>query len=117
MRLMRRVEIAENKNIIEALKLPLEYTGRTLPLRRVDDRINTFNEWDETLHELLNEIERENDMPFADGYVTGLFSYNFIEQDKLYGYGPHQNKRDHEHDQEQKKHQEIDRRFRRIPKD
>lgn len=74
-KLMRHIETAENQDTIEDLKLPLKYTGQTLPCVEV---ISTATEWSETLYNLLDKIEQEGGRPFADNYLSGLFSYNFI---------------------------------------
>jgi len=84
-KLMRCVERLEDQITIEALKLPLKYTGQTLPISEV---ITTETEWSETLDALLNVIEEETGRPFADTYVTSLFSYNFLESCTSNGYTP-----------------------------
>lgn len=114
-RLMRRIEKAENKNTIEALRLPSDYTGRTVHLKRFDDKIFRETEWTETLHELLDQLEQEVVTPYVDRYVSGLFTYNFVETETLKGYGRRNIREYHHHDQEQKKHKETDRRFRTVP--
>ena len=91
-KLMRYVESVEDQRTIEALKLPLKYTGQTLPISEV---ITTETEWSETLDALLDAIEQETGRPFADTYVTRLFSYNFLEDDGIYGYTPLETHEDH----------------------
>ena len=91
-KLMRYVESVEDQRTIEALKLPLKYTGQTLPISEV---ITTETEWHETLDALLDAIEQETGKPFADTYVTRLFSYNFLEDDGIYGYTPLEKYEDH----------------------
>ena len=63
----------------------MKYTGQTLPISEV---ITTETEWSETLDALLNVIEKETGRPFADTYVTSLFSYNFLESCASNGYTP-----------------------------
>lgn len=91
-KLMRYVERVEDQITIEALKLPLKYTGQTLPISEV---IKTLTEWSETLDALLNAIEQETGKPFADRYVTSLFSYNFLESCAANGYTPLETHEDH----------------------
>ena len=91
-KLMRYVEMVEDQRTIEALKLPLKYTGQTLPISEV---ITTETEWSETLDALLNAIEQETGKPFADTYVTRLFSYNFLESCAANGYTPLETHEDH----------------------
>lgn len=91
-KLMRYVESVEDQRTIEALKLPLKYTGQTLPISEV---IATETEWSETLDALLNVIEQETGKPFADTYVTSLFSYNFLESCASNVYTPLEKYEDH----------------------
>lgn len=91
-KLMRYVEMVEDQRTIEALELPLKYTGQTLPISEV---ITTETEWHETLDALLDAIEQETGEPFADTYVTRLFSYNFLEDDGIHGYTPLEKYEDH----------------------
>lgn len=91
-KLMRHIEMVEDQRTIEALKLPLKYTGQTLPISEV---ITTETEWSETLDALLNAIEQETGKPFADTYVTSLFSYNFLESCAANGYTPLETHEDH----------------------
>lgn len=91
-KLMRYVERVEDQRTIEAFNLPLKYTGQNLPISEV---ITTETEWSETLDALLDAIEQETGKPFADTYVTSLFSYNFVEDDGIYGYTPLENHEDH----------------------
>lgn len=91
-KLMRYVEMVEDQRTIEALKLPLKYTGQTLPISEV---ITTETEWHETLDALLDAIVQETGRPFADTYVTSLFSYNFLEDDGIHGYTPLEKYEDH----------------------
>jgi RNAse (barnase) inhibitor barstar len=91
-KLMRCVERVEDQRTIEALKLPLKYTGQTLPISEV---ITTETEWSETLDALLDAIEQETGRPFADTYVTGLFSYNFLERCASNVYTPMKTHEDH----------------------
>ena len=82
---MRYLEENEDEIVIEALELPHTYTGKTIPIL---DRITTATQWHENLYALLDAIEQETGRPFADTYVTRLFSYNFLEDDSIYGYTP-----------------------------
>lgn len=91
-RAMRYLEENEDEIVIEALELPHTYTGQTLPIL---DRITTETEWSETLDALLDAIEQETGRPFADTYVTSLFSYNFLEDDGICGYTPLEKYEDH----------------------
>ena len=91
-KLMRCVEMVEDQRTIEALKLPLKYTGQTLPISEV---ITTETEWSDTLDALLDAIEQETGRPFADTYITSLFSYNFLEDDSICGYTPLEKYEDH----------------------
>lgn len=83
-KLMRHIEKVETKTIIEAMNLPLQYTGQNTPFL---GEISTVIEWRETLHTLLDTIEKENDIPFADNYLSALFSYNFVADSFSKGYG------------------------------
>ena len=82
---MRYLEENEDESVIEALELPHTYTGQTLPISEV---ITTETQWRETLDALLDAIEQETGKPFADRYVTSLFSYNFLESCASDGYMP-----------------------------
>jgi len=89
---MRYLEENEDEIMIEALELPHTYTGQTLPISKV---ITTETDWSETLAALLDVIEQETGKPFADTYVTRLFSYNFLEDDGIHGYTPLEKYEDH----------------------
>jgi len=89
---MRYLEENEDEIVIEALELPHTYTGQTLPTL---DRITTATQWHENLYALLDAIEQETGKPFADRYITRLFSYNFVENGAAFGYTPTQNHEDH----------------------
>jgi len=89
---MRYLEENEDQIVIEALELPHTYTGKTLSIL---DRITTETEWSATLNALLDAIEQEIGRPFADTYVTRLFSYNFLEDDGIHGYTPLEKYEDH----------------------
>ena len=89
---MRYLEENEDEIVIEALELPQTYTGKTLPISEV---ITTETEWHETLDALLDAIVQETGKPFADTYVTSLFSYNFLEDDSICGYTPLEKYEDH----------------------
>jgi len=89
---MRYIEENEDETVIEALKLPHTYTGQTLPISEV---ITTETEWRETLDALLDAIEQETGKPFADTYVTRLFSYNFLESCASNVYDPIKTHEDH----------------------
>ena len=91
-RAMRYLEENEDKAMIEALELPDIYTGQTLP---ISDRITTETQWHENLNALLNAIEQETGRPFADHFITRLFSYNFLEKAAAFGYTPHATYEEH----------------------
>ena len=76
MKAMHYLEVNEDDAVIEALQLPLTYTGQTL---HISEKITTETEWNENLDALLNAIENEKGIPFADWYISRLYSYTFIE--------------------------------------
>ena len=91
-KLMRCLEGAETRETIQGLGLPSNYTGKDM---KIENLITTETEWSETLDALLDAIEQETGKPFADTYVTSLFSYNFLEDDGMNGYTPLENHEDH----------------------
>ena len=73
-KLMGCIEYRESEQTIEALKLPKDYKGKQI---MVETNIQTESQWFETLHQLLDELEKETIKSFADSYISALFSYVF----------------------------------------
>jgi hypothetical protein len=72
--LMRCIEYRESEQTIEALKLPKEYIGKQI---NAQTNITTEIQWFKTLHQLLDELEKETIKSFADNHISALFSYVF----------------------------------------
>ena len=72
--LMRCIESRESEQTIEALKLPKEYKGQQM---NAQTNITTETQWIETLHQLLDELEKETTKSVADRHISALFSYVF----------------------------------------